>query len=434
MLPSMKSNPELIGAAAQNHVAWFTENARIAGGEAKCENGVTCIDSPASDPNRSPDKSGEIILAFPNMGINTGEAIDRALALARQKQARQVSCWSVLPTEPTNLAAMLLARGFGWGWQPHWMALDLEQIPSTNGPLPNGLQIAQDDASDWDVSDLPHYDRADAARLQAHARQTPRRTYHFAARLEGKIVGHSLLHLSENGMAGLYNVGVVPRARRRGIGRAISLAACQYARTLGCRYVLLNAATHIYDKLGFVSLGYGQTWWMFAPMLEMPPPPPSLIAFVEALGRGDTSTLAALPPSELPNLDSPLLCKMTPLEVAAKLQQPQAATWLLEAGASPDIIPLYDLGWRDQIPSILARYPHLAGRRLGEHGATPLHEAVSRNDVALAQLLLSTQPSTDILAITDTQFHATPLGWAEHLGRVEIAALLKNYKKTIKRL
>jgi GNAT superfamily N-acetyltransferase len=421
----MKSNPELIGAAAQNHIAWFTQNAQVAGGEARCENGVTCIDSPASDP----DRPGEIILAFPQISEGTGTTIDAALALARQKRVSKVSCWSVLPTEPPDLAAMLLARGFGWGWQPHWMALDLENLEQIdNAPLPEGLQIALDDEndeSDWEVSDLPHYDRADAPRLQAHARQTPRRTYHFGAWLEGKIVGHSLLHIDWFGVAGLYNVGVVPSARRQGIGRAISLAACQHAKTLGCRYVLLNAATHIYDKLGFVSLGYGQTWWMFAPVLEMPPPTPSLIAFVEALGRGDTHSLASL--DALPDLDAPLACKMTPLEVAVRLGQPTAATWLLEAGASPDIIPLYDLGWRDQIPPVLARHPHLAGRRLGEHGATPLHEAVVRNDIALVNLLLSTKPSTDILAITDTQFHATPLGWAEHLGRVEIATLLKHY-------
>jgi GNAT superfamily N-acetyltransferase len=420
-------NQELVEAAARNHVEWFTENARVMGGEARCENGVTRIFSPASNPS----EGGEVILAFPQMkSIDAGVAIEEALSIARQKRVGQVSCWSVLPTEPSDLAAMLLARGFGWGWQPHWMALDLEQMPTASFPTHDGLEIVLDEENnggDWDVADLPHYNRADATRLQAHARRTPRRTYHFAARLGGKIVGHSLLHVDSFGVAGLYNVGVVPSARNQGIGRAISLAACEYARTLGCRHVLLNAATHIYDKLGFVSLGHGQTWWLFPPTLHAPPPAPSVVAFTEAIGRGDVGSLGDGVLAKIGDLDAPLLCKMTPLEVAAKLGQPGAAQWLLDAGASPDIIPLCDLGWRDRVPNLLMNRPDLASRRLGEWGQTPLHEAVSRNDIALVELLLSTNPDLDILEIKDTQFHATPLGWAEHLGRTEITTLLKGY-------
>jgi GNAT superfamily N-acetyltransferase len=410
-------NQELVQATTRNHISWFTQNALMAGGETTYENGVTGIHSPSSNPK----ESGEIILAFPHQDMASARvAVESALILARQKRVRQVSCWSVLPTEPPDLAAMLLALGFGWGWQPHWMSLDLEKASLVQPSLPDGLEIALDDQSDWDVTDLPYYDRTDAQRLQAHAAQTPRRTYHFAARLNGRVVGHSLLHIDPLRVAGLYNVSVVPSARNQGIGRAISLAACEYARTLGCRYVLLNAATHIYTKLGFVSLGYGQTWWMFSSVLNAPPPPASTIDFTLAIGRGDIASLA-----KTCDLDAPLPCKMTPLEVAAKLRQPEVAQWLLDAGASPEIIPLYDMGWQSRLPDILKKHPALANHRFGEWGMTSVHEAVYRNDIRLLKLLLTATPN---LEIKDTQFQSTPLGWAKHFGYSEMVALLESHK------
>ncbi|HVK02226.1 MAG TPA: GNAT family N-acetyltransferase [Armatimonadaceae bacterium] len=413
---------ELIEAAALNHVDWFTAEATVAGGQVRCDDGLTFIHSPAANP----DAAGEAILAFPRMSATTADAaIDQAVSEARQLGVRQVACWSLLPAEPTDLGARLVARGFQWGWQPHWMALDLSRERPADFPLPDGWRIALDDESDWDAEGLPYYDRANAARLRAHARRRPRRTYHFGARLGDILVGHSLLHVSTGplGVAGLYAVGVVPDARNKGVGRAVSLAACQFARALGCRYVLLNAATHIYERLGFASLGYGQTWWMHRPALEAPPPSPALVAFTEAVGRGDTGALGALPQNALPaDLDAALPCGMTPLEVAARLGQPRAAEWLLGLGASCDVIPLCDLGWRDRVPSALAARPDLASRRRGEWGLTPLHEAAARGDVELARWLLAAAPD---LSIEDAQFHSTALGWARHLGREEIVRLIE---------
>lgn len=416
---------ELVEAAAANHISWFSDNARVVGGEVWQEGGLTFIYSPASDPGAK----GEVILAFPRLDADTaGTIIEAAVNDARRREVRQVGCWSILPTEPTDFAARMVARGFQWGWQPHWMALDLEKVPPADFPLPANMHIALDDESDWEVEGLPHYNRADAARLQAHAQQSPRRTYHFGAWQDGKIVGHSLLHLSAGplAVAGLYSVGVLPEARNQGVGRAISLAACQYAHALGCRYVLLNAATHIYSRLGFVSLGNGQTWFMFPPVLNAVSPTPEIIAFTEAVGRGDTAGLEALPPHTLPaDLDAKLLCKMTPLEVAACLKQPRTAQWLLDAGATPEVIPLCDLGWRDRIPALLASRPDLANHRVGEWSQTPLHEAAARNDVELARLLLTANPD---LMVEDTQFHGTPLGWARHMRREEIVRLIEAHR------
>ena len=253
----------LIQAAAENHTQWFQANADAAGGETRCENGLRTIYSPAANP----DTPGEVILAFPQMkSEDAGAAIDAALAFAKSKNAGKLSCWSDVPPFSNDLGARLVARGFQWGWEPHWMGLDLFAPPPADVPVPEGLHIAVADENDWNVQDLPYYNRDDAARWRILARQTPRRTYHLGAWLNGEIVGHSLVYVSDGplGVAGIYAVSVVPSAREQGIGRAVSWAACEVARSQGCRYVLLNAATHIYEKLGFVSLGHGQTWWMYS--------------------------------------------------------------------------------------------------------------------------------------------------------------------------
>ena len=117
---------------------------------------------------------------------------------------------------------------------------------------------------------------------------------------------------------------------------------------------------------------------------------------------------------------------MTPLEIAAKLQQPTSAQWLLDRGATPNIVPLWDLGWRDRLPALLSAHPELANRRGGEWGGTALHEAANRNDIALARLALSARPD---LTIEDMHFHGTPMGWARHMNRHEIIALIEAHEK-----
>ena len=69
-----------------------------------------------------------------------------------------------------------------------------------------------------------------------------------------------------DGEAGLFDMGVVPDARRRGIGLALTREACRLAAERGCRIVTLNATGEgmpVYHRAGFRSVGYGMTWWLF---------------------------------------------------------------------------------------------------------------------------------------------------------------------------
>jgi ribosomal protein S18 acetylase RimI-like enzyme len=159
-----------------------------------------------------------------------------------------MSCWSL--DDDAALGAELVARGFEWGWQPHWMARSLARLPRLTTEhevvrFERGPALPQ--------RGLPYADE--------HA--DPRQVRHLAVRDAGIIVGHVVVN-TWRGSAGIYSMGVAETHQRRGIGRALTLAGCGLARELGCDYALLNATAEgelLYRSLGFHSLGKGQTWW-----------------------------------------------------------------------------------------------------------------------------------------------------------------------------
>ena len=241
----------LLRAIVANSRRWITRWARAGGGEVHQQNGVTWVYTP------KPEAVGEI--AFPRLTeAGAGEQLDIIMAYyRRQRPLKPVICWSVDPPQPRDLAERLVARGFYWHGRTHWMWLDLRRM-ETNHPRPPGLRIEliEDEGAD---------EHAPAA-VVAVTRTRPRRVWRFAASLDGKPVGQSWLHLTTGslGVAGLYAVHVDPAARNQGVGKAVSLAACQFAQALGCRCAILNATDlgePVYRRLGFQATGAGQTWW-----------------------------------------------------------------------------------------------------------------------------------------------------------------------------
>jgi GNAT superfamily N-acetyltransferase len=299
----------LIRAAERNHKSWMRAQALATGGAVGRHGQLRWLTGPG----------GEATLPFPRHVSRP--ALDALLAWSRGRGGGSIGCWAT-GLEPTGeLAARLVARGFEWGWQPHWMALELGRLP-----------LDEEDDRVSLVTEVPEYGPGFGRALLRLVREQPHRFVHAVARVDGAYAGHATAHIvgGRLGGAGIYDVDVAPRLRRRGLGRALTLAVCRAAARAGATTATLNATGEgelLYLALGFRSLGLGQTWWIHKAGVRNPPPP-ELVAVAEAAGRGDVAALARLNPSkELLQTRVPGN-ELSLEEVARNAGHPRAADWL----------------------------------------------------------------------------------------------------------
>ncbi len=302
---------------------------------------------------------GEGFIAFP--ATRTRAAVTWALDRARALELGTVSCWSL--DEDKALGTLLIARGFEWGWQPWWMALDLDELPD---------------------EDPQH-------RVQSGRRGA---THVLAVRESGKNLGGAIVNPWRR-IAGIYDMGVRPDHRRRGIGRSLTLAAGRLARKLGCTHAVLNATPEgelLYRTVGFRRLGEGRTWWRHPGERTTA----RQEALVEAIGFGELAKLEALRPSPA-ELERPIGGAGPPLVIAVLTGQAGTADWILE------------------------RRPDLVSADLGDPGYTLLHAAAEWDAAAIAEVALARGADP---TIRDGNWNGTPLSWAEHFGREGIKGML----------
>ena len=79
----------------------------------------------------------------------------------------------------------------------------------------------------------------------------------LAARIDGEMVAAALAY-DFGGDCGIYNVGTIEKARRRGLGTALTTAQVYAARARGCRTASLQStqmAERVYAAVGFRDLG-----------------------------------------------------------------------------------------------------------------------------------------------------------------------------------
>jgi GNAT superfamily N-acetyltransferase len=165
----------------------------------------------------------------------------------------------VLPTDDPAIVSILQARGFHTNGTPG-MTIDLAELPRLERPAGTSIE---------EVDDTPDALREAAAialttnglpatavdpYLEALGRlpdRTMLRT--FLAIREGKPVATSTL-IAAAGVAGLYNVGTDPGARRTGLGRLVSIAAMAAGREAGYRMGVLQSSPlgePVYRAIGF---------------------------------------------------------------------------------------------------------------------------------------------------------------------------------------
>lgn len=197
------------------------------------------------------------------------------------------------------------------------------------------------------------------------------------------------------GIAGIYDMGLGPEYRRRGIGRALTLAACRLAGELGCTHAVLNATPEeerLYSTVRFERLGEGRTWWRHPGEHTTP----RQEALVEAIGFGQIERLEALQPTDA-ELQRGIGGAGPPLVISVLTGQPTVADW------------------------ILACRPDLVSKGLGASGYTLLHAAVEWDAPEVAAVALAHGAD---MSIRDGTHGGTPLDWAEHFGRDRIKTLL----------
>ncbi|MBA2680287.1 MAG: hypothetical protein H0U76_18055 [Ktedonobacteraceae bacterium] len=197
--------------------------------------------------------------------LQEDDAHERIAEIMKPFKARNVPMlWWIFPgTQPTNLARYLTAHGLTYYQDGPGMAGDLALLPSTLS-LPPGCTIeeveSQETLDEWiktsaliftGTSQQIDPDYVAFERCLGWGSDQPYRR--FLARLHGEPVATSAMFLG-GGAAGLYSVGTLPSARRRGIGTAVSLAPLLNARARGYTLAVLESSPigyTMYVRLGF---------------------------------------------------------------------------------------------------------------------------------------------------------------------------------------
>jgi predicted N-acetyltransferase YhbS len=252
-----------VDALHDTELAFRTIWARFIGGwerGALCErDGVAWVESP--------------IRHLPYNGVIechlTGDAEAAIAEVVRRFRERNVDWyWAVHPlSTPADVAARLEAARLVRVETMTCMVLDLAQVRS-RGPTV-GVEIAEAaDARDlaaytrltlryWEIGDD---DAEQVAALHAAFGPRPQFGVRFLARLGGAVVGKAFLCLEAGrpGLAAIFGMSVLPEARGRGIGGAITDTILARAHGLGYRRVVLHSsamAERVYRRAGFEPLG-----------------------------------------------------------------------------------------------------------------------------------------------------------------------------------
>lgn len=125
-----RSGRTLVELGAVNHQSFFAAAAEAAGGTVlRRHDGVVAV--------VRGDAAHVLFAAVP--GADIVEFVDEMLALlAQHRPVTEIGWWSLDSAGIPSLGAALRDRGFGWGWQPNWMALDIAELV-TDLPRPAGL-------------------------------------------------------------------------------------------------------------------------------------------------------------------------------------------------------------------------------------------------------------------------------------------------------
>ncbi len=191
---------------------------------------------------------------------NVDEIIEETVAHFKSKNITSFTWWVEPGAQPTDLRGRLLAHGFTYNEGPPGMAVDLLAL-NEDITAPSNLRIKHvRDAGtlkQWvstlvsgfglpDISEGVFFDLFIGLGFDLPLRN-------YVGFLNGEPIATAELFLGA-GVAGIYAVVTVPKARRQGIGAALTLAPLREARAMGYRIGILDSSEMglgVYRRLGF---------------------------------------------------------------------------------------------------------------------------------------------------------------------------------------
>lgn len=169
--------------------------------------------------------------------------------------------WTGPSTRPDDLGDHLKAYGLIYMDDAHGMAIDLETLQD----LPANPAVTVKRATSLD--DLLQWGNPFATNFEVPKKFIPQlcesiatlgfdedgAMHNYLGILNGDVVGTCTLFLG-SGVAGIYNVSALPKARRQGVATALTLTALRAARDRGYRIGILHASEMghgAYRRIGF---------------------------------------------------------------------------------------------------------------------------------------------------------------------------------------
>jgi ribosomal protein S18 acetylase RimI-like enzyme len=168
--------------------------------------------------------------------------------------------WWVGPDSRDDLAKELLANGARQFATLPIMAVELDRVVDTDGPSNlhieevEDLEVLQEWVQVYGLSLGVHADHVAAvASLEANRPDTAGEVVRFAGRINGQIVGTSML-LNSHGVAGIHVVATREEFRGCGIGTRLTAAALRAGQARGLKVGTLQATdlgAPLYRRMGF---------------------------------------------------------------------------------------------------------------------------------------------------------------------------------------
>lgn len=228
--------------------SWFRAQAEVLGGQSWEDGALTWTDSPEG-----------LNLMFP--GELDTAALRRGVRQALDRGRSSVGVWLNACVD----ASALRECGFDRGWTIRWMTAPLAAVAVGEGDRDGRIEL-QTDTLDYDG------EYSEYRGLLKLARQEPQVAWYAAAYTQPAssarwFAGRAWSYYDggPHGIAGVFDMEVWPRFRRRGLGTGLLRTVCSAAREAGASQVMLNATDEgslLYRTCGFTPIGEGITWWL----------------------------------------------------------------------------------------------------------------------------------------------------------------------------